>query len=426
MKLRPWAGAVLWPIAANTAAAAEPVVVAEPPSWVVGLGPIQKLAPPAPAALARSAETQQHRFTARAAGVREMPTASAQAAFEERRAVGEQLAAAPPSREEAQAARGLLDALRHAEDSALLAAHGPGKKSVVTSPDGVPFKGVQDLASGDLLLIRDHASGGGAVSAFAYAEAYGLTAAASGSVYGHVALVHREPDGRVFLVEAAAGGSQLSPLSDEQLREVGGFQVLRGRSSEVTAALARAAKQRAEDIGAGKRIPFDFRLDDSDNTKQYCAEFVQVAAKEQGLSLPQHRTTLQAGSFELWKRFDLPNRELVLPADFEVDGRLALVAEGRRLDKLPAHQVQQAVFRAFAKALDEGRQGVRYGPLPAVLSTVLPSGGALGKIAPSTYARQKTLGAEADLIARYQETLDRTGTPPSQSELDAMARSALR
>lgn len=292
------------------------------------------------------------------------------------------------------------------------------------------------LHSGDLLLSR----GGAPTSAFI----------ARGNDYpgnfSHVALVHVDPDGgKVSIIEShIERGVAISTveqyLADKKLR----ILLLRMRSDhpallEDPQLPHRAAAASLDAVRAG-HIPYDFEMDFTDPSEQFCSEVVSAAYRGQGVELWSNLSTFSSPGLARWMAsFGVEHLETQSPSDLEYDPQLAVVAEWHGADTLLDDHIDNAVIDAMLEQAEAGAEVEHAWPMVPVArlakaySLALNAFGGVGPVPEgmsATVALRATWLAERHgeirrgvegRIAAYEST---HGYRPPYWKLVAMAREA--
>lgn len=306
-------------------------------------------------------------------------------------------------------------------------------------PSAAPSKMVRGVRihSGDLLVSR----GGAPTSAFI----------ARGSDYpgnfSHVAVAHvDEHTQRVSLVEAhiesGVGVSSVEDyLADKKLR----ILLLRLADDhpvleEDPLAMHRAATFALQSATEG-HIPYDFSMDVSDATKQFCSEVASAAYAEVGVRLWQSESRFSAPGLARWMS-SLGVRHLSThgPSDLEYDPALRVVAEWHDPHELWFDHVDGAVIDAMLERAEGGAEFEFSRPLLPVVrmlkgySMIL---NAFGKVGPIPEGMSATVALRAawlnetharirDRVLEKSETFETShGYPPPYFRLTELAREAM-
>lgn len=222
------------------------------------------------------------------------------------------------------------------------------------------------IHSGDLLLSR----GGAPTSALI----------ARGSDYpgnfSHVALVHVDEQGTAQAIEAhiergVAIASVEEYFADKKLR----IAVLRMRADHPAVVaepmLAHRAASAALAEAQSRHIPYDFAMDTSETTRQFCSEVASAAYGGQGVDLWQHLSTFSSPGLTRWlTRFGVRQFETHGPSDLEYDPQLAVVAEWHDPDTLFDDHVDSAVIDAMLEQAEQGA-AVEHNPLMLPIARLL-------------------------------------------------------
>ena len=223
----------------------------------------------------------------------------------------------------------------------------------VDEPSQTPYVDVQGVRvhSGDILVSR----GAAATSALI----------ARGNDYpgnfSHVALVYIDERTHAFhTIEAhietgAVVGDLAKYLGDGKLR----ILLLRARADlpamQANPMLAHLAARRAFMAASNAHIPYDFEMDHSDPSKQFCSEVASSAYAEQGIALWQNLSSMSSHANSFWlASFGVTHFDTQAPADLEYDPQLRVVAEWRNREQLLREHVDNAIVDALLEEADHG------------------------------------------------------------------------
>ena len=300
---------------------------------------------------------------------------------------------------------------------------------------GVEVLGVK-IHSGDILVSR-----GGAATSALIARGNDFP-----GNFSHIALVQvDETTHRASVIEShIESGVGVRPvekyLADTKLR----LLVLRLRDDltapRVDPLLPHRAASLALTNALDQHIPYDFAMDYSDPSKQFCSEVAAAAYKPFGVALWMNLSHLSTPGVTSWlAALGVRNFETQEPSDLEYDPQLRVVAEWRDPDTLFQDHVDNAVIDAMLEGAERGDTlsynlwllpGVR---LAKAWSVLLNWFGKVGPIpegmSSATALRVKRLTAtHAALKTRVLEQADQFkaghGYVPPYWELVRMAREA--
>jgi len=209
------------------------------------------------------------------------------------------------------------------------------------------------IHSGDILTSR----GGAATSALI----------ARGNDYpgnfSHIALVHvDEPNGKISVVEShIESGVGVRPieqyLAETKLR----VMVLRLRSDlpqlVANPMLPHQAASLALSNALARHIPYDFAMEHSDPSKQFCSEVATAAYQPLGVRLWMNLSQVSTRGVTSWlAALGVRNFESQEPSDLEYDPQLQVVAEWRDSETLFKDHVDNAVVDAMLEGAERGEK----------------------------------------------------------------------
>lgn len=209
------------------------------------------------------------------------------------------------------------------------------------------------IHSGDILVSR----GGAATSALI----------ARGNDYpgnfSHIALVHVDEQTRkVSVIEShIESGVSVRPiepyLAETKLRIM--VLRLRGNLPAMVAdpLLPHRAASRALSNSLARHIPYDFAMEHSDPSKQFCSEVATAAYQPLGITLWTHLSQLSTRGVTSWlAALGVRNFESQEPSDLEYDPQLRVVAEWRDPDALLKDHVDNAVIDVMLERAERGEK----------------------------------------------------------------------
>lgn len=217
-------------------------------------------------------------------------------------------------------------------------------------------------------------------------------------------------------------------LADKKLR----VMVLRPRADlpalEADPMLPHRAASRALAAARAGHIPYDFAMDYSDPSKQFCSEVASAPYHDEGVTLWMGLSTISRPGIRRWlSELGVRHFETQEPSDLEYDPQLVVVAEWRDIATLRQDHLDNAVLDAMLDDADQGEtlDGAWY-RLPAVrvakayswAKVALGSHGpvpegmsASSALSHETFvARQRQLAATVEQAARQMEAAQ--GYPP--------------
>jgi hypothetical protein len=224
--------------------------------------------------------------------------------------------------------------------------------SGVDEPSSTPSSDMLDLKihSGDILVSR----GGAPTSALI----------ARGNDYpgnfSHIALVHIDEKTKFISIieshiERGVTVSSLEEyLNDKKLR----IMVLRLRSDLISdnPMLPHLAAEYSLAEAKKKHIPYDFKMDITENEKQFCSEVASSAYKKFGIILWTGVSTISSTGTRNWlAAFGVKYFETQEPSDLEYDSQVSVVAEWRDPETLYKDHLDNAVTDVMLEEADSGK-----------------------------------------------------------------------
>jgi hypothetical protein len=212
------------------------------------------------------------------------------------------------------------------------------------------------LRSGDILVSR-----GGAATSALIARGNDFP-----GNFSHVALVHvDETTHAISVIEShIESGVGVFPiegyLSSTKLR----IMVLRARADLpaliTEPQLPHKVATHAMHEARRRHIPYDFAMDCSDPSKQFCSEVAAVAYQARGVRLWMGMSHLSTPGVTRWlAALGVRHFETQEPADLEYDPQLRVVAEWRDPETLLKDHVDNAVIDALLRRAEAG-EPLRY------------------------------------------------------------------
>ena len=174
--------------------------------------------------------------------------------------------------------------------------------------------------SGDVIVVRGQAHNSAAIARIGDVD----------SQFSHIGIVHVDPAGRHFKVEALIeSGSVITPLEAALEHGLGRAIVFRHRDGALAGRAAalihkRIAKRRL------MRIWYDFSMRMDGYKRLYCSKLVRLAyllASNHELQLPAYPTRLDMKNRDFLDRVGVKTIETFAPGDLEIDPRFDIVAE---------------------------------------------------------------------------------------------------
>ena len=310
----------------------------------------------------------------------------------------------------------------------------PGDHEPSAAPAG-DVRGVA-LHSGDILVSR-----GGAATSALIARGNDFT-----GNFSHVALVHvDELTHEVSVVEShIESGVGVFPiehyLGQTKLR----IMVLRLRS-DLPALMAdpmvphKAATAALREVQR-RHIPYDFAMDYSDPSKQFCSEVASAAYHPFGVKLWMGMSHLSTPGVTAWlSALGVRHFETQEPSDLEYDPQLRVVAEWRDPETLLKDHVDNAVIDVLLERAEAG-EGLAYNRWMLPFARGLKAWSVIknwfGGVGPIPEGMSATAALRVDRLARRHEQMvsgvrarveqfrSENGYTPPYWELVRMARDA--
>lgn len=207
------------------------------------------------------------------------------------------------------------------------------------------FTGFDDLRSGDILVTR-----GAALSSAGIAHIGRVD-----SQFSHNAMVHIDPDGKRWTVEAyLERGGLVQPLETFLEHGLGRIVVVRHPDAALAAKAAGMAYDR---VANGAPIDYDEAFDDNDDGEQlFCSEIGPWAFSMAGgpTDMPLHKTIFpQEENGPMFEAMGIEGDLLAAPSDLLFDPRFAIMGEWRQLDALEDMRRHDAVVEALFRWMEE-------------------------------------------------------------------------
>ena len=314
----------------------------------------------------------------------------------------------------------------------------PPLLSCENEPSSTPSVVVQGgmLHSGDVLVSR-----GGAAASALIARGNDFT-----GNFSHVALVHiDEASQSVSVIEShiecgVVAGPLEKYLTDTKLR----IMVLRLRADlpQLVAdpLLPHKAATQAMREATSRHIPYDFAMDYTEPSKQFCSEVASAAYKPLGVKLWMGVSHLSTPGVTSWlSAVGVRHFETQEPSDLEYDPQLRVVAEWRDPETLFKDHADNAVIDVMLERAEAGeRLGYNLWLLPTarlakLYSVVKNKFGGIGPIPEGMSAttalrverlKQNHAALRARLLERVEKFKAERGYMPPYWELRRLAREA--
>ena len=182
-----------------------------------------------------------------------------------------------------------------------------------------------DLRAGDVVMVRGQLHNSAAIARIGDVD----------SQFSHVGIVHIDPDGQRWMVEALIEeGSVWSPLDNALNHGLGRAVLFRHRDAELAKRAAALVAAHVEKTRGGLFgwMPYDFSMELEGDDRFFCSKLVRhgySAASDGRLALPSFPTRLAMTNRDFFDRLGVTAVETFAPADFEVEPAFDIVAEWR-------------------------------------------------------------------------------------------------
>jgi len=184
--------------------------------------------------------------------------------------------------------------------------------------------------------------------------------------FSHVSLLHvDEGTGKASIVESwIEKGVFINDfeeyLNDKKLR----MMILRPRADlpalQKNPMLPHQAADSAKQVVESQHIPYDFAMDYTDPTKQFCAEVVSSAYGNLGIDLWMGVSSISSPGLANWlSLMGVKFFETQEPSDLEYDPQLTVVAEWRGVETLFQDHLDNAVIDVMLEGAEAG-EGLPY------------------------------------------------------------------
>jgi hypothetical protein len=180
--------------------------------------------------------------------------------------------------------------------------------------------------------------------------------------FSHVAMAHVDSlSGELSLIEShiergVAVANIEEYLLDKKLRVL----VLRMRHDlpelRSDPMLPHRAATLCLDEAQGRHIPYDFAMDYTEDSEQFCSEVVLAAYAQNGISLWMGVSYISGKGLVSWlSALGVRHFETQEPSDLEYDPQLRVVAEWRDYETLYKDHIDNAVIDAMLEEADKGQ-----------------------------------------------------------------------
>jgi hypothetical protein len=238
-------------------------------------------------------------------------------------------------------------ALRYLEDYVIEALPAEGRPPEWLAAPGVVFRGREDLRDGDLLVTRANALSSAGIAHMGRVD----------SQFSHNVLVHVDPQGRKWAVEAYLElGAIVEPLDEFLASGIERVVVLRHPDAALA---ARAGTLGYARIAKGPPIDYDADFDHDDHTTLFCSEVPRWAYGAL-VGLPSTVPFEPAMTHfdrerndAMFSAMGIPGDLTSAPADVLYDPTFDLVAEWRDPDDLVLLRRYDAVIESLMTWMEE-------------------------------------------------------------------------
>lgn len=153
------------------------------------------------------------------------------------------------------------------------------------------------------------------------------------SLFSHIVFVHVDKDTKeVTTIESYVGkGVGIYKINEALQNENARILVLRSKDSEMASKAADYMFKKVNDLKKDKKfIPYDYKLDFTDNTKLSCEEvaydsFKQVSGGK--IILPEVMSEVTMDDESFLARIGIKKGEMMVPTDMETDSRFDIVLD---------------------------------------------------------------------------------------------------
>ena len=194
--------------------------------------------------------------------------------------------------------------------------------------------------SGDVLLVRGTAHNSAAIARIGNVD----------SQFSHVGIVHVEPSGKPYLVEALIeSGSSITPLEEALNHDLGRAVLYRYRDPALAQAAAQFIHAKiSKTLGRFKTpILYDFSMSLEGEKTLYCSKLVRLAylnASRGKLALPTFKTRLDMQNRDFFERIGVTAHETFAPGDIDIEPEFDLVAEWQDYRMTPLLRMQDILM----------------------------------------------------------------------------------
>lgn len=198
----------------------------------------------------------------------------------------------------------------------------------------IPFR------SGDVLLVRGTAHNSAAIARIGTVD----------SQFSHVGIIHVDPHGNPFVVEALIEqGATVTPLEEALSHGLGRAVLYRYRGPVLANEAARFIHDKvAKSLGRfKKRILYDFSMQLDGQETLYCSKLVRLAyfgASRGNLALPTFKTRLDMQNRDFFERIGVTAHETFAPGDIDIEPEFDLIAEWQDYRMTPLLRMQDILM----------------------------------------------------------------------------------
>ncbi|MBC7715189.1 MAG: hypothetical protein H7177_17725 [Rhizobacter sp.] len=153
------------------------------------------------------------------------------------------------------------------------------------------------------------------------------------SVFSHIVFVHVDSTTKVVeTIESYVGrGVSIFPIEEALKNENARILVLRAKDSELASRAVNYMYDKVVKLKSqGKFIPYDYKLDFSDNTRLSCEEVAYDAFKtvsNGAVILPELESQIELNDPKFLQRVGVKKGAMMVPTDMETDSRFEIVLD---------------------------------------------------------------------------------------------------
>lgn len=229
------------------------------------------------------------------------------------------------------------------------------------------------LRSGDVVLSRGNA----------FTSATIARMGENPGQFSHMTLLYIDEQGQEFAIEAHIEiGAVVSPLKKYLSDGKSRIALFRHRDPILAHQAAKLMFERvSQRQKAGSNIPYDFKMDDSEESNLFCTEIIRWGywyASNQTLRVPRFRSSVQHKNPELVDEIGITAKDGFLPADFELEPEFEMLAEWRRPERAHLITLNDAILSSIYAWMDD----LGYSMKPTLTHEVLSTLGVVARKIP--------------------------------------------